>query len=360
MNKISPIYIAGHGGLVESALMRSLQAAGYEHTITRDSSGQGELNLADRQVARDFFAEVGPECVFIAEPIVDDNREGNGQRSKSKHVNLAIQNNLIDEDARSGVRRLVFVGSSCIYPPSRLQPLREENYLGDPMRIKDESCAMETIAAIEKCWSHNRRGDAAFCVAISPGIYGRGDSYSLETSCALHSVLRKSYLAKLATQGDLEGIALDEKRFGQIPPAIMKDLVSRNGPSIRMNESESERREFLFADDLARACVHLMEMPDADYAELASADSPPLVNVGSGENLEVRQLLDMVRETVGPYGKVLWDPDEENGASCRLLNSDRMRSLGWAPQVSLKEGIAVAYQDYLSRQEERVFAESGW
>ncbi|MCE7879006.1 MAG: GDP-L-fucose synthase, partial [Betaproteobacteria bacterium PRO3] len=234
--------------------------------------------------------------------------------------NLAIQTNVIHEAWRSGVRRLLFLGSSCIYPRDCPQPIREEFLLTGPLEPTNRPYAIAKIAGIEMCWSYNRQYGTRYLCAMPTNLYGPGDNYDLRTSHVLPAMIRKFHEAKV--RGDVE-----------VP------LWGTGAP----------RREFLCSDDMAEACVHLMALPAETIAPMLDASAPPLVNVGCGSDLSIRELSEVVRSVVGGDAKVRWDTSKPDGTPQKLLDTTKLARLGWRPRIELREGIRRAYDDFLRR-----------
>lgn len=312
--------------------MRRLQAGGYANLLVRSHA---ELDLTDQRVVRRFFEENRPEHVFLAAAKVGGILANNTYPGEFVRENLAIQASVIHEAWRTGVRRLLFLGSSCIYPRDCPQPIREEYLLSGPLEPTNRPYAVAKIAGIEMCWSYNRQYGTRYLAAMPTNLYGPGDNYDLENSHVLPALIRKFREAKI--RGDKEVVV-----WGTGAP----------------------RREFLYSDDMADACVFLMGLPDQAFDSLlglqcsnpspqSSAVSPdfhpPLINIGCGQDMTVRELAELVRATIGYEGGIHWDTGKPDGTPRKLLNVDRLLALGWQPRVSLQEGIARAYADFLKR-----------
>ena len=313
------IYVAGHTGLVGSAITRKLESRSYRNIVKRSHA---ELDLTDQSAARAFFESSRPEYVFLAAAKVGGIVANNSYPAEFIANNLAIQTNVIHEAWRSGVKRLLFLGSSCVYPRDCPQPMKEEYLLTGKLEPTNRPYAVAKIAGIEMCWAYNRQYSTQCLVAMPTNMYGPGDNYDLETSHALPALIRKIHEAKL-----------------------------KGSPEIAIWGTGKPRREFLYSDDVADACVFLMSLPDKEFRALSAADDeqPPLINIGYGEDQTVLELAELVREVIGYRGGFSLDSTKPDGTFQKLLSSDRIDKLGWKPRVSLKEGIALAYADYLKR-----------
>lgn len=343
------IYVAGHRGLVGSALMRRLTAAGYRNLITRPHA---ELELADARQVAAFFQETRPEFVFLAAAKVGGVLANNTYPADFIRENLAVQLNVIDAAWRCGVKRLLFLGSSCIYPRNCPQPIREEYLLTGPLEPTNRPYALAKIAGIEMCGSYNRQYGTHYLAVMPTNLYGPGDHYDLQNSHVLPALIRKFHLAKLAQQGAWEAISRDAARYGPIPEDIKNALgmpgaqTTRQAPRVALWGSGSPYREFLYSDDMANACLMLMNLPDPAFDALLRRDTAPLINIGCGEDQTIRELAERVQRVVGFTGTVEWDSSKPDGTPRKLLDISRIAQLGWRPTVELQEGIRRAYRDY--------------
>ncbi len=323
MAESARIYVAGHGGLVGSALLRQLQNHGYANLITRSHT---ELELTSQAAVREFFAAQQPEYVFLAAARVGGILANQNRPAEFIFDNLAIQNNILHEAWRGGVKRLLFLGSSCVYPRDCPQPIAEEYLLSGPLEPTNRAYAIAKIAGIETCRSFNQQYGTHYLAVMPSNLYGPGDNYDLETAHVLAALIRKLHEAKL--RGDACATA-----WGTGAP----------------------RREWLYSDDLADACVGLMGLPDASFDALArpagaaGTMAAPLINIGSGVDLTIRELLERVKVAVGYRGEIVWDTAKPDGTPQKLLDVSRIRALGWRPGHGLEDGIRKAYQDFLSR-----------
>jgi len=341
----SKIYVAGHRGLVGAAIIRRLTALGYTNIITRS---HGELDLVDQRAVADFFAAEQPEYVFLAAAKVGGILANNTYRGEFIYKNLMIQTNLIHQSYLHGVKRLLFLGSSCIYPKLCPQPMKEEYLMTGPLEATNSPYAVAKIAGIEMCWAYNQQYGTHYIPVMPTNLYGPKDNFDLENSHVLPALIRKFQLAKMAAQGNLEAIRRDEKRFGPIPADIKAAmgfspdsslLSSHSQPKVVIWGSGTPKREFLHVDDMADACVHVMAMEKADFADRLASQSAPLLNIGTGEDCSIRELAQMVKEVVGFSGELVFDPAKPDGTPRKLLDVSRVRGLGWQAGIALKDGI---------------------
>lgn len=317
MDRSAKIYVAGHRGLVGSALMRRLAARGHANFLTRSHA---ELDLIDQRAVEAFFSEHKPEYVFLAAARVGGIYANNTYPAEFIHQNLAVQVNVIEAAHRHGVRRLLFLGSSCIYPRECPQPIKEEYLMTGPLEPTNSAYAVAKIAGIESCRAYNRQYGTRFLAVMPTNLYGPGDNYDLQNSHVLPALIRKMHEAKV--RGDNEVV-----------------IWGTGNP----------RREFLYSDDMAEACVFLMALPDDRFdGMLADPKAPALINIGCGDDVRIADLARLVAESVGFTGKLTQDPSKPDGTPRKLLDIDRLKALGWSPKVSLNEGIALAYRDFLS------------
>ena len=308
MKEDSRIYVAGHHGLVGSAIWRELQRQGFQNLIGRR---RREVNLLDTAAVGKFFTETKPEFVFVAAAKVGGIHANNTQPAEFLFENLQIQNNLIHAAKLAGVRKLLFLGSSCIYPKLAPQPLKEEYLLTGELEPTNQWYAVAKIAGIKLCQSYRRQYDCDFISAMPANMYGPNDNYDLQTSHVLPALIRKFHDAKTSS-------AATVTCWGTGAPL----------------------REFLYADDLASACVFLMQ----NYSE------EQFINVGSGSEITIRELSELVKRIIGFKGEIVWDESKPDGTPRKLMDSSRLFSLGWKPKVNLETGIRMAYEDFLSKQ----------
>jgi GDP-L-fucose synthase len=308
MDKNAKIFVAGHRGMVGSAIVRRLQAAGYANVITRSRS---ELNLLDQAAVHAFLAEQKPDYLFIAAAKVGGIQANNTYRADFLYQNLVIEANLIHGAHLAGTQALMFLGSSCIYPKLAPQPLKEDCLLTGPLEPTNEPYAIAKIAGIKLCEAYNQQYGRQYISVMPTNLYGINDNYDLNNSHVLPALIRKAHEAK--QRGDRELVV-----WGTGTPM----------------------REFLYADDLADACVHLME----------KGYDGPLVNIGTGTDVTIRELAETVVEVIGFQGDLSFDTSKPDGTPRKLMDVSRLTGLGWQASTTLKDGIALAYQDFLSKQ----------
>jgi len=315
------IFVAGHRGLVGSALVRALQAQGHRGLLLRSSR---ELDLRDARATDAFFAETRPEYVFLAAAKVGGIVANHRYPVEFLADNLAIQNSVITAAFRHGVARLLFLGSSCIYPKLAPQPLREDSLLTGPLEPSNRAYALAKIAGIELVWSYNRQYGTRYTAAMPTNLYGPGDNYHPENSHVIPGLLRKFHEAK-----------------------------ARGDANVTVWGTGTPRREFMYSDDMARACLHIMQLDDALFDRLRGGDElatgvfdPPLVNVGVGEDLSIAELAALVGRVVGFEGGIEYDTSKPDGTPRKLMDSSRLLALGWRPQVGLEQGLRQAYADF--------------
>lgn len=302
MEKNSKIYIAGHRGMVGSALVRLLKSKGYQNLIVRSSD---ELDLTDQKIVQDFFKKEKPDYVFLAAAKVGGIEANNTYRAQFIYENLMIQNNVIHHSYLNGVKKLLFLASSCVYPKLAPQPIKEEYLLTGDLEPTNEPYAIAKIAGIKMCENYNRQYGTKFISVMPTNLYGPGDNYDPETSHVLPALLYKFNRAKV------EGL----------------DKVEAWG-------SGKPRREFLHVDDLARACFHLMH----------NYDDSKIVNIGAGKDISIKELVDIVVDIVGYKGKVIWNTAKPDGTPRKLLDVSLVKKLGWSPEIALKKGIMDTYK----------------
>jgi GDP-L-fucose synthase len=309
MDKQAKIYIAGHRGMVGSAIVRRLQSAGYTNLLTRTHA---ELDLTQQGSVAQWMAQEKPDYVFLAAAKVGGIHANNTYRGEFIYQNLMMEANIVHAAWQAGVKRLLFLGSSCIYPRDCSQPIKEEYLLTGPLEPTNEPYAIAKIAGIKLCESYNRQYGTQYVSVMPTNLYGPNDNYDLNNSHVLPALIRKAHESKL--RGDASYVV-----WGTGNPM----------------------REFLYVDDMADACVFLMEREDI---------CDGLFNVGTGQDVTIRELALTVVEVVGFQGEIVFDANKPDGTPRKLLNVDRMRDLGWVAKTSLREGIAKAYSDFLSKE----------
>lgn len=327
MEKKDKIYIAGHRGLVGSAIVRNLKHNGYHNILTRTHA---ELDLTDQNATKVFFATEKPDYVFLAAAKVGGIYANDTYPAEFIRDNLSIQTNVIHEAYRNNVRRLIFLGSSCIYPKFSPQPLKEEHLLTGPLEPTNRPYALAKIAGIEMCWSYNRQYGTHYLAALPTSLYGLGDNYDTSTGHVVPALIRKFHEAK----------------------ASGADTVTVWGTG-------TPRREFLYSEDMASALVFLMNLGNQEYFHLlwpagtSAASSAlgfaPIVNIGVGEDITIDELARTISKVIGYSGQIEFDRSKPDGTPRKLMDVSRLRALGFKPTVELEEGLAKAYKDFCSR-----------
>jgi GDP-L-fucose synthase len=312
MDRNDRIYIAGHRGLVGSALVRRL-AGEYRNLVFRTHA---ELELTDQQAVERFFEAERPDVVFLAAAKVGGILANNTYPAEFIYDNLAVQLNVLHAAWRTGVKRLLFLGSSCIYPRDCPQPISEDYLMTGPLEPTNSAYALAKIAGIEMCAAYNRQYGTRFLSVMPTNLYGPNDNYDLHNAHVLPALIRKFHEAKL-----------------------------RADPTVVAWGTGAPRREFMYVDDMADACVYLMQLADADFDRLI-VGRPPLINIGVGEDLTIRELTEMVGRIVGYEGKVVWDATKPDGTPRKLLDVSRLARLGWSAKMDLPPGIALTYAAY--------------
>jgi GDP-L-fucose synthase len=306
LKKSDKIFVAGHRGMVGSALVRRLEAQDFTNLLTRDRS---QLDLSDEFVVANFFDEARPDIVILAAAKVGGIKANNDFPVEFLLNNLRIQNNVICSAHKTGVRKLLFLGSSCLYPKLAPQPIPENALLTGPLEPTNEAYAIAKIAGIKLCQAYAREYDAKFVSVMPTNLYGPNDNFDLESSHVLAALLRKAHEAK--TRGD---------------------------KTLEVWGTGEARREFLHVDDLAAACLLLLE----------KYNSPEIINIGCGEDITIRELAELISDVVGFNGELVWDKTKPDGTPRKLLDVTRIRALGWRPAIPLRQGIAQTYQWFLA------------
>ena len=320
MDTYAKIYVAGHRGLVGSALMRNLRGKGYAKILTRTHA---ELDLTNQAAVESFFAQEKPDYVFLAAAKVGGIHANNTYPAEFICDNLAIQTNIIHAAYKNNVKRLLFLGSSCIYPKLAPQPMKEVHLLTSELEPTNRPYALAKIAGIEMCWSYNRQYKTQYLAVMPTNLYGPGDNYHPENSHVIPALIGRFHEAKLA-----------------------------NAPKVSVWGTGAPRREFLYSEDMADACVYLMNLPDDEFVPLLGQERndglAPLINIGVGHDLSIRELGEMVQRVVGYRGALEFDSTKLDGTPRKLMCVDRLHAMGWKAGTGMEEGLVRAYQDFLA------------
>ena len=324
MEKDAKIYVAGHRGLVGSAIVNTLLAQGYTNLVSRTHA---ELDLTSEKAVATFFADQKPDYVFLAAAKVGGIHANNTYPAQFIHENLAIQTNVIHQAYLNGVKRLLFLGSSCIYPKFSPQPIKEEHLLTGPLEATNRPYALAKIAGIEMCWSYNRQYGTQFLAAMPTNLYGPGDNYHPENSHVIPALIRKFHEAKINQQSEV--------------------IVWGTG---------TPKREFLYNQDMAEACVFLMRLANKPFQSLLGSKlseddhfHPPLVNVGYGSDISIKELAETIQHVIGFEGNIQFDSSKPDGTPRKLMDSTILHQAGWVPKVSIELGLKSAYLDFLKQ-----------
>nr|WP_315496546.1 GDP-L-fucose synthase [uncultured Rhodoferax sp.] len=325
MDKNAKIYVAGHRGLVGSAIVQNLQAAGYTNLLLRTHA---ELDLTNQTATAAFFAAEKPDYVFLAAAKVGGILANNIYPAEFIRDNLLIQSNIIHAAYVNQVKRLLFLGSSCIYPKLAPQPMKEEHLLTGPLEPTNRPYALAKIAGVEMCWSYNRQYGTKYLAAMPTNLYGPGDNYHPDNSHVIPALIRKFHEAKVS-----------------------------GAPTVTVWGTGTPKREFLYSSDMADACVYLMQLPDDQYEHLLGSDEsksgkfePPLINIGVGNDVTIKELAQTVQAVVGFTGGIVFDSSKPDGTPRKLMDVDRLTACGWKYTTPLATGLATAYSDFLAEQ----------
>jgi len=339
MNKGSKIFVAGSNGLVGSAIVRRLQAGGYTNLLTPEID---ELDLTDQGKVAAFFQEEKPEYVFLAAAKVGGIHANNTYPAEFIHLNLTIQNNVIHQAYLSGVKRLLFLGSSCIYPKLAPQPMSEDHLLTGLLEPTNEPYAIAKIAGIKMCEAYNRQYGTQFVAVMPTNLYGPGDNFHPENSHVLPALIRR--LHEVTHHSSLSTSAIALATAGTQHSDDDKVVIWGSG---------TPRREFLYVDDMADGSLFVMELDDETLSEhLLSYPQPCFMNLGTGEDVTIRELAETIAEIVGFEGELVYDASKLDGAPRKLLDVSRMKKLGWQARTGLREGIEQTYRWFLDNEEQ--------
>lgn len=306
------VYVAGHRGLVGSAIVRELKRLGFENLLLRT---RAELDLTDRTAVEEFFSTERPEYVVLAAAKVGGILANNTYPADFIRENLAIQSNVIEAARLAGVERLLFLGSSCIYPKLCPQPIREEYLMTGLLESTNRPYALAKIAGIEMCWAYNRQYGTRYLAAMPTNLYGPEDNFDLQSSHVLPALLRKAHTAK-----------------------------AKGETSLSVWGTGTPRRELLYSDDLAEACVYLLQLDAERFDSLLNEEQAPLVNIGTGEDCTIRELAEMAAKVAGFDGDLVFDTTKPDGTPQKLLDVSRMHGLGWRHRTTLEDGLRQTYE----------------
>jgi GDP-L-fucose synthase len=361
MNKDSKIYIAGHRGMVGSAITRELQKQGYTNFVFRDFE---ELDLTNQQAVSDFFAAEKPEYVVLAAAKVGGIVANNTYRAQFIYENLMIQNNIIHQSYVNGVKKLLFLGSSCIYPKMASQPMSEDALLTGDLEYTNEPYAIAKIAGIKMCESYNLQYGTNFISVMPTNLFGPNDNYDLEKSHVLPALIRKMHLGKCLMNNDWELLRADVNKLpieginGDASESEIMDKLgkygitrSHNSASIALWGTGSPFREFLYVDDVADACVYCLK--NIDFSDIKFSDNNSSkevknthLNIGVGHDMTIREIAEKIKNIIGFNGDIIWDSTKPDGTPRKLMNVSKINKLGWKEKVSLEEGIKMVYANY--------------
>ena len=369
MDKNAKIYVAGHRGMVGSALVRKLQSEGYTNIITRTS---GELDLVNQEATADFFKREKPGFVFLAAARVGGIVANNTYRANFIHDNIQIQNNVIHQSYLNGVKKLLFLGSSCIYPKMAPQPLREEYLLTSELEYTNEPYAIAKIAGIKMCESYNIQYGTDFIAVMPTNLYGPNDNYDLEKSHVFPALIRKMTLGKFLMENDWASLRSDlekrpvEKVDGKSGEKEILQVLNKYGikrdnkgkVSITLWGTGTPKREFMHADDLAAACVYIMQKINFNHPLLAGSGKKEIrnthVNLGTGVDISIHELANLIAGIAGFSGEIEWDSSKPDGTPRKLMDVSKMKELGYHPAISLREGIEKTHREYIEELRNQV------
>ncbi|CAA6814173.1 MAG: GDP-L-fucose synthetase (EC [uncultured Campylobacterales bacterium] len=344
MNKKSKIYVAGHRGLVGSAILENLEKSGYSNLIYKTHK---ELDLTNQIDVQKFFEEKKPEFVILAAAKVGGIEANNTYRGDFIYQNLAIQNNVIHQSYLNGVKKLLFLGSTCIYPKNATQPMVEDSLLSDELEYTNESYAIAKIAGLKMCESYNIQYGTNYISAMPTNLYGINDNFDLQTSHVLPALLRKIHLAKLLAEQKYDEVVKDLKlaSIQEAKDYLQKFGVSEN--SVEIWGSGNPRREFLYSEDLAKACIFLIENIDFDDVKKGKKEVRNThINIGTGVDVSIKELAFLIKDIVGFTGSLYFNDTKPDGTMIKLTDPSKINSLGWKYETNLKEGIQKLYEWY--------------
>ncbi|SEP82704.1 GDP-L-fucose synthase [Hyunsoonleella jejuensis] len=347
MNKTSKIFVAGHKGLVGSAILRNLKNRGYSNVITKTHA---QLDLVQQEAVAKFFAEEKPEYVFLAAAKVGGIMANNSYRADFIYENLMIQNNVIHQSYVNNVKKLLFLGSTCIYPKNCPQPMKEEYLLTDTLEYTNEPYAIAKIAGIKMCESYNIQYGTNFISVMPTNLYGPYDNFDLETSHVLPALIRKTHLAKLLSNADYDAVLkdLNLKSIDEAKLYLLKMGVSAK--SVEIWGTGKPKREFLWSEDMADACIFIME--NRDFKDMFSESQMEIrnthINIGTGKDISIKDLALIIKTTVDYQGDFVFNSEKPDGTLKKLTDTSKINALGWKHNVEIEEGVKTLYKWYIS------------
>lgn len=361
MEKNAKIYVAGHLGLVGSAILNNLKSKGYNNFVLRSFQ---ELDLTDQKAVADFFETEKPEYVFLAAAHVGGIIANSTYRADFIYINLQIQNNVIYQSWKNGVKKLLFLGSTCIYPRDAPQPMQEDSLLTSPLEYTNEPYAIAKIAGLKLCESFNLQYGTNFIAVMPTNLYGPNDNFNLEKSHVLPAMIRKAHLGKCLMSGNWDAIRADFNIYpvegidGQADESDIRQILAKYGiqeESITLWGTGTPLREFLWSEDMADACVYIMER--VSFKDLMPENDPEIknchINIGTGKEVSIRQLAETVAEKVDYKGRLIFDSSKPDGTMRKLTDPSKLHQLGWKHNIELDEGIQHMYQWYQSKSQKQ-------
>lgn len=361
MEKNAKIYVAGHLGLVGSAILNNLKSKGYNNFVLRSFQ---ELDLTDQKAVADFFETEKPEYVFLAAAHVGGIIANSTYRADFIYINLQIQNNVIYQSWKNGVKKLLFLGSTCIYPRDAPQPMQEDSLLTSPLEYTNEPYAIAKIAGLKLCESFNLQYGTNFIAVMPTNLYGPNDNFNLEKSHVLPAMIRKAHLGKCLMSGHWDAIRADFNSYpvegidGQADESDIRQILAKYGiqeESITLWGTGTPLREFLWSEDMADACVYIMER--VSFKDLMPENDPEIknchINIGTGKEVSIRQLAETVAEKVDYKGRLIFDSSKPDGTMRKLTDPSKLHQLGWKHNIELDEGIQHMYQWYQSKSQKK-------
>jgi GDP-L-fucose synthase len=347
MNKTSKIYIAGHRGLVGSAIVKNLQSKGYSNLVYKTHN---ELDLTNQKAVEDFFEIEKPEYVILAAAKVGGIVANNTYRADFIYENLAIQNNVIHQCYVHKVKKLLFLGSTCIYPKEAPQPMSEDSLLTSSLEYTNEPYAIAKIAGIKMCESYNIQYGTNFISVMPTNLYGPNDNFDLEKSHVLPALIRKIYLAKLLNEEKYEKVKKDLNVSTLEEAKIYLSKFGVNENSVEIWGTGNPRREFLYSEDMADACVFLLE--NRDFRDTYNENQKEIINthinIGTGIDISIKELGELIQNIIGFKGELVFNTTKPDGTMVKLTDPSKLHSLGWKHKIELEDGIKTMYEWYLS------------